>query len=91
MAWVDFPITGLTWTNGSPKLIRTTPKTQRGFCADCGSGLFARDDGSDNICMTIGTIDQKNRLVPESRSYKSAAPKWLCVEISAPKPRKIKS
>lgn len=87
VAWVDFPLASLTWTKGAPKLVRTTPKTQRGFCADCGSGLFAQDDGSDTICMTIGVIDQRNSLVPESLSYKSAAPKWLAVEIPAKKPK----
>ena len=86
VGWVDFPLSGINWTQGTPKLVRTTPKTQRGFCPDCGSGLFALDDGAENICLTIGIIDQKNSLVPESHSYRGKAPKWLCVEVPGKKP-----
>ncbi len=86
VGWVDFPLSGINWTQGTPKLVRTTPKTQRGFCPDCGSGLFALDDGAENICLTIGIIDQKNSLVPESHSYRRKAPKWLCVEVPGKKP-----
>lgn len=85
VGWVDFPAGSVTWLSGTPKRVRTTPKTERGFCADCGSGLFAQDDGSEMICMTIGSIKQKNSLVPESQSYKGSAPKWLAVEIPKPK------
>lgn len=85
MGWVDFHLAGLAWTRGTPKLLRTTQKTQRGFCPDCGSGLFAQDDASDTICLTIGVIDQKNSLVPESHSYRGKAPKWLCLAVPEPK------
>lgn len=81
VAWVDMPLAGLTWVAGYPKLVRTSAKTQRGFCGTCGSSLFALDDGSDKICMTITSIDQANDLVPEAHSFADKAPAWLHVTV----------
>jgi hypothetical protein len=84
VAWVDLPLAGLTWTKGEPKLLRTSERTRRGFCGNCGGSLFALDDGTEKICMTIATIDQANELVPASQSHSDAAPRWFKVEVPKP-------
>ncbi len=51
----DFVLTeqrGLKW-------FRSSSSAQRGFCGECGSSLFWKADGRDNISVTAGTIDGK--------------------------------
>ena len=35
---------------------------ERGFCSRCGSNIFWRRDGADNISITAGTFDEPNTL-----------------------------
>ena len=39
------------------KWFRSSPEAQRGFCAECGSVLFWKRDGSDTISIAAGSID----------------------------------
>lgn len=39
------------------KWYRSSDKARRGFCANCGSTLFWRLDGSDQIAIAAGTLD----------------------------------
>lgn len=86
VAWVDFPLSSLTWDGpgGAPTLYRSSETAQRGFCSRCGGTLFALDDGSDKICITISTLDDPNSLLPRSHSFPESAPTWLRVSAEAP-------
>jgi hypothetical protein len=39
------------------KWFRSSPKAQRGFCKECGSALFWKQDGSDTTSISAGAID----------------------------------
>ncbi len=39
------------------KWFRSSPEARRGFCQDCGSVLFWKQDGSDTISISAGAID----------------------------------
>lgn len=39
------------------KWYRSSPEAQRGFCAECGSPLFWKRDGSATTSITAGSID----------------------------------
>ena len=43
------------------KWYRSSPKARRGFCGECGSALFW-DDGSDDISINVGSLDQPTGL-----------------------------
>lgn len=77
VAWVSFPIASLAYTKGKPTLFRSSKETQRGFCNRCGSNLFALNDESETICMTIPVLENKCDIVPEFESFKESSPKWL--------------
>ena len=77
VAWVNFPISSLKYESDKPKLYRSSKGTQRGFCPNCGSTLFALNDGSKDICMTISVLADKEDIVPEFESFKESSPKWL--------------
>ena len=79
--WADFPLSSLKYKSGKPALYRSSKKTQRGFCPKCGSTLFALDDGSKYICMSVSTLYQKNKIVPEFESFKGNSPRWMQVKI----------
>ncbi|MBC7880031.1 MAG: GFA family protein [Anaerolineae bacterium] len=77
--WVDFPRVSLSFEGSGTELTlyRTCETTQRGFCPVCGSGICALDDGSEYICITVGTLDDPNPMAPESQSFPESAPSWL--------------
>ncbi|MBI3335522.1 MAG: GFA family protein [Candidatus Portnoybacteria bacterium] len=79
VAWVNFPLSSLTYEGAKPALYRSSKKTQRGFCPKCGSSLFALDDGDKYICMTVTTLDDKNSIVPKFESFKESSPPWMCI------------
>lgn len=39
------------------KWFRSSPEAQRGFCKECGSVLFWKQDGSDTTSISAGAID----------------------------------
>ena len=85
VAWVDFPRASLVFdgSGGDPTLYRTCETTQRGFCPICGSGICALDDGSEEVSIAVGTLDDPNLIVPKSQSFPESAPSWLKVEAVA--------
>lgn len=77
VAWVNFPLASLKYDSGEPTLYRSSKNTQRGFCPKCGSTLFALDEGSKEICMTITVLDDRDKIAPDFESFKECSPKWL--------------
>jgi hypothetical protein len=82
VAWADFPLESIAWDGpgGEPATYRSSPDVQRGFCSKCGGALFALDDGSKTICMTVATLDDPSTVVPSSHSFPESAPAWLIVK-----------
>lgn len=80
VAWVSFSLSSLKYQSGKPTLYHSSKNTTRGFCSTCGSTLFALDDDSREICMTICNLKDKNLLIPKSESFKKTAPKWLHIQ-----------
>ncbi len=47
---------------GSPKWHYVSEKSRYGFCPDCGSQLFWRNDGNDFLSVTGGSIDDSSSV-----------------------------
>lgn len=79
MAWVSFPLGGLTWTGeqGEPAWYYTWPDSRRGHCPNCGSHLCALDDNSDSIALTLSSLDDASDFVPVNQSFRQNAVPWL--------------
>jgi hypothetical protein len=43
---------------------RSSSIATRGFCRECGTPLFLRYDGSDEVGILIGTLDEPGRYSP---------------------------
>ena len=83
VAWVDFPLAALSFEGAEPARYRqASGATDRGFCPKCGGSIFAQDDGSALICLTIVSLDDPNLVPPEYESFKESAPDWL--ELASP-------
>lgn len=63
-ALVTIPATRLAWTRGAPSTFRSSSIVSRGFCKDCGTPLFMREDGHPDYDMAIGTLDNPNAAPP---------------------------
>lgn len=59
-ALVNVPFEFFKWTRGKPGEFRSSSIVTRGFCKDCGTPLFMREDGDENIEIAIGTLDNPN-------------------------------
>jgi hypothetical protein len=55
---VDMVFSEFTWTRGEPGVFRSSSIVSRGFCRDCGTPLFMRDDGDTDIEIAVGTLDK---------------------------------
>jgi hypothetical protein len=61
-ALVDVPFGSFQWTRGHPSAFRSSAIVTRGFCKDCGTPLFMREDGDNHIEIAIGTLDNPNAI-----------------------------
>lgn len=82
VAWVDFPLASITYDGpgGAPAMFRSSKKTRRGCCPQCGGSICALDDGADTICITMSSLDDNSGLTPESHSFRDMAPDWLTMK-----------
>lgn len=61
-AFVTYTPERLTITSGSPSTYRSSPGAQRLFCATCGSCLFWREEGANEVDVFAGTLDNPRGL-----------------------------
>lgn len=47
----------------------SSPEAMRGFCAQCGSGLFWQADGRDSISVLAGSLDDPSVLEQDRHIY----------------------
>ena len=63
-ALVSVAANGLQWTRGSAAEFRSSVIVARGFCADCGTPLYMREDQDPDYEIAIGTLDEPNAIGP---------------------------
>ena len=66
MAWAGFSESNLKMTKGEPKIFKSSGATRRGFCADCGTGLFYRnaDILPGIVEVQLSTLDDPDAVRP---------------------------
>lgn len=83
-------VDGVTFTKGKAKeyikIAQSGNKRAQGFCLNCGSALYATSvDPSNRVYgLRVGTIDQRNELVPTSHIWHRSALPWLSQLSSLP-------
>jgi len=80
---VSVPEDKLRFTKGEPKVYikigSTGAKRAQGFCADCGSHIYATSvgDGPKVYGLRVGTVRQRQDLVPRREVWHRSALRWL--------------
>lgn len=54
----------LRWTRGAPSIFRSSNIVERGFCNACGTPLTYRRVESNTVSVTIGSLDDPERVRP---------------------------
>jgi hypothetical protein len=63
LAWI--PAKHLQWLDrGGPCERRSSPIARRGFCRHCGTPLTLAYDGTEEVALHAGTLDQPDRFAP---------------------------
>lgn len=52
------------WTRGEPGAFRSSEAIERDFCRDCGTPLTYRPLDRDRVSVSIGSLDEPNRVHP---------------------------
>lgn len=77
MAWCTVPLAALEFTAGGPVIYQSSPAVRRGFCGRCGTPLtYWTAKRSDEIDITISTLDTPDAVVPVDHVWMSDALAW---------------
>ncbi len=52
-------------TRGELAIFHSSDIAERGFCRACGTPLMVQDDNDAEICVSIGSLDEPAKIVPE--------------------------
>ncbi len=66
VAWAIYPEAALTIRSGTPRTINSSGTAMRSFCADCGTGLFYRNEAviPGRVDVQTATLDDPDALPP---------------------------
>jgi hypothetical protein len=64
MAFVRFPAAQLSWSR-PPAVFASSTIVERGFCGDCGTPLTYRRTASENVSLTLHSLDHPEAVTPE--------------------------
>jgi hypothetical protein len=70
----------LEFTRGAPAYFNSSSLARRGFCRDCGTPLSFDYNRSDWIYVTVGSLDEPQRVAPEKHYGIESQIPWLHIE-----------
>ena len=70
------------WTRGAPALFNSSSVATRGFCAACGTPLTYRKIASENVSLTLHSLDHPDAVTPDRSFSPEMRPLW-CLTLEA--------
>ena len=70
---------------GALRAYRSSAAKERVFCGTCGSPLFSRRDGSDEVRVRIGTLDTPLRARPTAHIHVASKADWWEIDDDLPR------
>lgn len=64
LPWVSVAREDLTFTAGTSALFESSPGVTRHFCGNCGSPILFDMARESDVDVTIGTLDDPDRVMP---------------------------
>ncbi|MBC2777706.1 GFA family protein [Parasphingopyxis marina] len=65
IAFKNVPKASVRWTTQEPDYYASSPIARRGFCSACGTPLTFEYPDSDNMDLTVGSLDDPSGLKPK--------------------------
>ncbi|HMR33688.1 MAG TPA: GFA family protein [Geminicoccaceae bacterium] len=76
-AFAVFPAERVGFSGDAPAAYASSAHGRRFFCRRCGSTVFCRDEGSDEVDLHLGSFDETDRLVPTYELWTVRRESWL--------------
>lgn len=77
LAWASFPASDFAYLKGTPKRYRSSARGLREFCAECGTQICYRGDGSDHVDVNVGSLDEPASAEPRCHIYTASRIPWF--------------
>lgn len=85
VAWFTVPLAAFRFTAGEPSNFRSSAHATRRFCGVCGTSLtFERDDLSDEIDVTIASLDDPDAVPPKDHTHAAGKLSWTALRDGLP-------
>jgi hypothetical protein len=65
------------WTRGTPGIFKSSPVIERAFCRQCGTPLAYRNIENPHISLTIGSLDEPERVQPAVQTGIESRMSWF--------------
>ena len=75
----------LSWTRGEPTEFRSSAIVARGFCRDCGTPLYMKEDGDPNYEIAIGSLDDPEAAAPSHQVGIESELSWFARLATLPR------
>lgn len=76
-AFAIFAVDHVTFSGDAPGAYADSERGRRYFCRSCGSPVFAREEGSDEIELFTGAFDAVDLFAPTYESWVCRREAWL--------------
>jgi hypothetical protein len=78
VAWCGFAPGNFTFTSGAPTIYKSSPRVERGFCANCGTQLtYRRLDDASFVDVTIASLDDPEAIPPQDHTWVRGRLSWI--------------
>ncbi len=64
---------------------RSSAAKERSFCGRCGSPIFSRRDGADDVRIRVGTLDTRVASRPQAHIYAASKAEWWEIRDDLPR------
>ena len=81
MAFVRFPTRQVSWSR-PPAIYASSNIVERGFCPNCGTPLTYRKIASENVSLTLHSLDHPDAVTPDRSFSPEMRPLW-CLTLDA--------
>ncbi len=95
-AFAGFPVSAFRFTKGEPKIYKSSPIAERGFCRDCGSSMIVRyleqmgggaKSGPGQYWVGIGTLDHPEAVTLDYHYGVEGQLPWVHFDDDLPRTR----
>lgn len=89
VSWVAVPTESVTFVTGALKYYRSSEKTERGFCPQCGTPVACvpepRPGATPYIDLALATFDDPKTFTPMMHVWCDSAMPWLPIDDHLPR------